>query len=218
MTEEELKEVAKQLAHPQGEFGTKVAELLNQNNRHMIRETIRAMHLQNGEKVLETGHASTGHLEYLMAQASKLTYSGVEVSALMQEAASCGNATWVESGQASFALFDGIHLSFPDNSFDKIFSVNTVFFWEKPAETFAELARVRNPGGRFCLCYGTAASLRQLPVTRHGFRLYEQAELDILIGQSPLFQLELLSFSEDFVDETRGETIQHEYRVLVLSK
>jgi len=38
-------------------------------------------------------------------------------------------------------------LPYPDESFDKVFSIHSIYFWAKPVDCLKELRRVLKPGG-----------------------------------------------------------------------
>ncbi len=63
----------------------------------------------------------------------------------------------------------------------KAVSVNSLYFWPDPAAALAELARVVNPGGPHAIAVEPPAELRKWPGHRHGFRLFEVAEVKALM-------------------------------------
>ena len=42
-------------------------------------------------------------------------------------------------------------MPYPGNSFDKVFAVNVVYFWQDPGVCLREMCRVTKPGGRIAL-------------------------------------------------------------------
>ena len=51
----------------------------------------------------------------------------------MVEAPNRFNAPFIGAGLASYVLYDGGRLPLADASFDRVLSVNTVYFWRDPA-------------------------------------------------------------------------------------
>jgi SAM-dependent methyltransferase len=66
-------------------------------------------------------------------------------------------------------------------SIDKAVSVASLYFWPDPPAAFAELARVIRPGGLLVLVFEPADELRKWPGHRHGFRLFEREEVELLV-------------------------------------
>jgi arsenite methyltransferase len=73
------------------------------------------------------------------------------------------------------------NLPLPPATVTRAVSVNSLYFWPDPAAGFAELARVMKPGGRLAIAFEPAAELRKWPGHRHGFRLFEVAEVTALM-------------------------------------
>jgi SAM-dependent methyltransferase len=60
------------------------------------------------------------------------------------------------AGGGEFFLGNSDRLPFDDKSFDKVFTVHTVYFWKTPLDHLAEARRVLKPGGRFVLGFRPA--------------------------------------------------------------
>jgi SAM-dependent methyltransferase len=61
-------------------------------------------------------------------------------------------------------LYEGKKLPFEDETFDKIFTVNTVYFWENPVEFLNEIYRVLKDDGTFVLTFGQRDFMEKLPL------------------------------------------------------
>lgn len=62
--------------------------------------------------------------------------------------ATARNSSPPPSTSVRFELYDGSVFPFGDEGFDRLFTVNTIYFWEDPAHTLSEVHRVLKPGGR----------------------------------------------------------------------
>jgi SAM-dependent methyltransferase len=72
-------------------------------------------------------------------------------------------------------------LPFDDGRFDRVVSVNTIYFWPDPAAAASELRRVLRPGGRVVLALRPKEQMEKLPTSRHGFRLFSETDLTELL-------------------------------------
>lgn len=169
----EIKQIASQLSHPQGDEGLKVAGNMHVNNGGMIQRTIDLLHCHDGDTVLEIGPGNGGYVPYVLSRASRLRYYGIDISETMVQAALQQNSALVAAGTAHFALGNGRDLPFADRSFDKVFTVNTLYFWEDPQVQLQEIYRVLKPGGALSIGIRSRAFMEQLPFTQYGFRLYD---------------------------------------------
>ncbi len=212
------KEVAAQLRKPENENGLATAARMEQNNGGMISETIRALSIQTNDKILELGFGNGAHVKQIFEIAPNAHYTGVDISSTMVTLAGEINAAYINAGKAIFTLTNGQTLAYNDNSFDKIFTVNTLYFWEQPAAYAAEIYRVLKPGAKFCLCFADANFMEKLPFVQYGFTLYSlQQATDLLAGVGfkniqPQMQHESLS------SPGAPDTIERDYIILHATK
>ena len=144
MKQEELQAIASQLKLPTGEKGIEMGNMMNETNINMTKHSIQNLNISNENRILELGHGNAGHVEFLFEQAEKLKYYGLEMSQLMFQEARQINRNFVSQKQAFFSLYDGNTIPFEDELFDKIFTVNTIYFWQKPEELLAEIKKKLN--------------------------------------------------------------------------
>ncbi len=213
----EWKEIAAQLRQPNGTKGVEVAEMMNQSNIGMIRHAIDRLDLQEGHRVLELGHGNALHLDYLFRKQQKLTYAGLDIADLMHQEAKRINALAVESRHASFHLYDGRHIPFPENHFDRIFTVNTLYFWDDPQALLLELYRVTAPGGMLNITIAPKDFMEQLPFTVYGFTLYDDEALLALVGQTP-FKLIDTDKQTEIVKTKTGEPVNRPFATFTIGK
>lgn len=174
--------LASQLANPTGKRGIKVAENMNISNAKITRHAVDLLGCKDGEHVLEIGPGNGQFTSYVLSKGENIHYSGVDISETMVRAARKLNASFVQSGQADFQLTDGILLPFADRSFDRVLTVNTLYFWAQPEFQLAEIRRVLKPEGLFCLAIATRAFMASLPFTSYGFTLYSPGEAKALLS------------------------------------
>jgi SAM-dependent methyltransferase len=86
------------------------------------------------------------------------------------------NCVLVDGGLADLRQADSLHLPFEDATFDKVFSVHTVYFWATPVAQMREARRVLKDGGRFVLGFRPESeqARRDFPASVYTFRLPQQ--------------------------------------------
>ncbi len=178
----DFKAVAAQLGHPQGDFGRQVAANMNVSNADMTRHAVDLLDCGVNDTVLEIGPGNGRFAAYVLEKGLGITYTGVEVSETMVDAAREINDAHIQAGRARFEWTDGLHFPVEDGAFDRVFTVNTLYFWPEPAEQLAEIRRVLKPGGTFCLAIASKAFMETLPFTAFGFTLYTpEAAQELLV-------------------------------------
>lgn len=217
LTEEQLKGIASQLSCPSGASGIKTAEGMALNNNNMTWQSIVALGLKAGDTVMEIGPGNGKHLTSLLAQAERLKYTGIDISELMVDEASKLNAQWVAETKATFLLSDGRCLDFEGNRFDKVFTVNTLYFWADPEVYAGEILRVLKPGGIFCLTFAPKEFMVKLPFTAYVFKLYSQDEAEALLRKAG-FKIEEVTKHSEVIRSNAGETVDRDFLVVKASK
>jgi ubiquinone/menaquinone biosynthesis C-methylase UbiE len=77
-------------------------------------------------------------------------------------------------------------LPFDNSSIDKIYTINTVYFWQDIHQGFSEIRRVLKPGGIFLNVIYLKEWLDKLPVTRYGFTKFTAEQIENVTRESGL--------------------------------
>lgn len=216
MEEKKLKILAQNLGNPQGEKGIEIGEMMNATNIGMTLESIKTLLIEDGEQILEIGHGNAGHLKSILNKAKDLKYIGIDISETMNKEAQNLNAEFKD--QAEFILYEGKKLPFEDEVFDKIFTVNTVYFWENPVDFLNEIYRVLKDNGIFVLTFAQKNFMEKLPFTAYDFKLYNNDELEEIISQSHFKRMKISEKEEEIKSRTGDELIKRIYTVLTIKK
>ncbi|HKG07151.1 MAG TPA: class I SAM-dependent methyltransferase [Pedobacter sp.] len=215
--EEQLMETARQLSCPSGAYGITTAGNMAVHNSNMISVTISTLKSEDKDRILEIGPGGGSHVPEVLHQASALLYYGVDISELMVAESSKFNKELVTSGRATFNLSDGETLDFVDDFFNRVFTVNTLYFWKDPDAFAAEILRVLKPGGTLCVAFAPRSFMEQLPFTKYTFRLYSAEEAKELF-QRKGFVLKELDIHQEVVQVNPELSINREFIVLTLQK
>ncbi|AZA60560.1 class I SAM-dependent methyltransferase [Chryseobacterium indoltheticum] len=216
MEQKDLKILAQNLANPQGEKGVEIGEMMNATNIGMTLESIKTLLIEDDEHILEIGHGNAGHLKSILNKAKDLTYTGIDISETMSKEAQNLNTEFKD--QADFILYEGRKLPFEDEVFDKIFTVNTVYFWENPVEFLSEIYRVLKNTGTFVLTFAQRDFMEKLPFTKFNFKLYNNDEMEELISESLFKRIKISEKEEEIKSKTGDELIKRNYTVLTIKK
>ncbi|MBW8523082.1 class I SAM-dependent methyltransferase [Chryseobacterium chendengshani] len=216
MEEKDLKILAQNLANPQGEKGIEIGKMMNENNIGMTMESIHALLIEDNEQILEIGHGNAGHLKSLLNKAKNLHYTGIDISETMYNEAKKLNSEFTD--RADFVLYEGNKLPFKNEAFDKIFTVNTVYFWKNPLEYLNEIYRLLKDNGTFVLTFGQRHFMEKLPFTKYNFKLYNNDEMEELISKSHFKRMKISEKEEEIKSKSGDEIIKRIYTVLTIKK
>ncbi len=191
-----LKGVARQLRQPDGEAGRDLGHKMNVGNQYVNQQTLASLQVQPQDRILEIGMGNGFFVPQLLAVDSSVRYVGCDFSPTMVEEAFRLNQAWVTTGQARFLLASADELPFEPNTFNKCFTVNTVYFWTHPARTLAELRRVLTPGGQLLVAARPRRVMERLPFVQYGFTLYSAPELVNLLEANGFSVAEVIEQAE----------------------
>lgn len=168
---------ARQLSRPWGLLGRWVlGPLWNRRNAALNEAALAQLDLTPGLRVLEVGFGG-GYLLDRIRQAGADCLYGVDHSPEMAQF--CARRFARRAGPPVNIVLASVEgLPFPRMSFNRIVSVNSIFYWADAAQGIAELSRVLAPGGRMVLVFTHRDSLRKRSFVRQGVGLYRPDEID----------------------------------------
>lgn len=137
-----------------------------------------------------------------MNQVENLKYFGIEISELMHQEAIKSHLDYIENNLAEFELYNGTEIPFNEESFDKIFTVNTLYFWQNPNLLLNEIYRVLKPNGIFALTFADKSFMEKLPFTNFGFKLYSLKNAEELLQKNQFKILNSISQIEQVFSKT----------------
>ena len=181
MDEEKLKTIAAQLRQPSGEYAIEVGKKMNEGNHDINLYTIKALNLKPGDNILEIGMGNGLFVKNIVQADNSITYTGLDFSEIMIDEADKQNEIFIKSGQVKFILENAEKLPFESELFDKIFSVNTIYFWDQPGLVFSEIHRVLKPGGQIIISIRPKSVMQHYPFTKYGFTMFTKYELQNLL-------------------------------------
>ncbi len=210
----EIREIEQQLSCPNGKHGIEVAEQMHESNIGMILKTIQTLDITDDESILELGHGSCRHLYEVLGAAKSIRYFGLEISETMRKEAE--RFSRIIGEDAMFSLFDGRIIPYENDLFDRIMTVNTIYFWQDPKQLVEEISRVLRVGGTFVLTFAEKEFMSTLPFVGDKFKLYGPTDIENLIQDSCLEIEKVFSYTER-VKNKLNKTINRKYHVVKMT-
>jgi ubiquinone/menaquinone biosynthesis C-methylase UbiE len=138
---------------PRGIKGHIAGKRMEEQHRPENLWTLSLLDVQPVDHILEIGFGSGLALEQLAPQLTAGSLIGIDFSHTMVRMASRRNARSIQAGHVKLLCGDASHLPFEDASFDKIYSIHSLYFWPDPELVVQEILRVLKPGGIICLTF-----------------------------------------------------------------
>jgi ubiquinone/menaquinone biosynthesis C-methylase UbiE len=184
--------IADQMRKPSGMLGRFiVARSMNRTNVGISRLTIQLLNIQPADRVLDIGFGGGVTMEMMLPLAYKGLVAGIEVSDIMIKRAkktlnniACQGKAEVKEGAAS-------QIPYESNYFDKVCTINCIYFWPDPADGLKEIIRVLKPSGALVIAVYLKEEFEKYPPVACGFNIYTDEELQKLLEDAGFINIRI---------------------------
>jgi arsenite methyltransferase len=177
--------MAAQMRKPSGWFGSVfLRPLLNRMNIAIVESTLTRSELEPHHSVLEIGFGGGAALALVAKRLTTGVVTGVDFSPEMVRGAERHFRHQIASGRVRVQLGDIAALPFAAATFDRVFTINTIYFWPNTLQGLGEIRRVLKPGGLAVIALRSRENMERVAFTQHGFRLFSPQEVPALMEQA----------------------------------
>ena len=104
------------------------------------------------------------------------------------------NRKYVKKRKLVLHCGDFDQMNYNSGLFDKVFSVNTIYFWENPENTISKISEILKPGGKLILGFHDRSEMEKMSVDDDYFRYYSTDEVaELLSGNALCKDIEIIS-------------------------
>jgi ubiquinone/menaquinone biosynthesis C-methylase UbiE len=136
-----------QFARPTGVLGKVAGHLMALRNKERSWWVLPLLEIGETERMLEVGFGSGIDIRRASEIAAHGFVAGVDHSEVMLDQARRRNAAAIRAGRVELQIGSASRLPYPDDTFDKVFSINVAQFWTEPLVAIREMRRVLCTGG-----------------------------------------------------------------------
>jgi len=176
--------IAHQARQPSGKLGGILAIYMNFGNNYLNKLAVQALDIQPNDHILEVGFGGGVALYKILKNIRGGFVAGIDYSPDMVKRGKRKFQKSIASGKITLVEGNVTSIPFDDVSFDKVYTINTIYFWPDPTAGLKEILRVLKRGGQLVVGFGAKDSMEKNPVTRYGFTLYSEQELRDLLTQA----------------------------------
>jgi ubiquinone/menaquinone biosynthesis C-methylase UbiE len=217
LDEQKFKDMAKQLRKPDGEDGLRTADMMSKGNMPIIYDTFKVLNVEEYDNILEIGMGNGFYVKDILEKSETIHYTGCDYAELMVQESEKLNADWIAKGKVKFILANIISLPFPSNTFNKVFTINTIYFWDNEIAALNEVKRIIQPGGKFIISFRPKHESEKYPFTKYGFNQFSKEDVEKLLVENG-FLIEAIFENKEPPFEMNGLIMDTENVVVVASK
>ncbi len=171
--------LSKQARQPSGLIGRYVMPLLFKGNADLNAFVKESLELTKTDNVLEIGFGPGKLLNEIAAIANYV--EGIDFSEIMVIKASKLNQHYISNDKLRIQLGECSNLPYANKSFDKVCSVNTLYFWDNPKIYLQEIFRVIKIDGKIVLGFRNKEQMNNLNLSADVFNIYSLDEVKELL-------------------------------------
>jgi len=181
-----------QASSPRGLFGWLLGKIWRFEHRRVNHRTLALLGIEPDHRVLELGCGSGSALAEAIERTAGGAVLGLDVSATMVAMAKRRNREAVARGTASIRQVDGVNLGLEPASFDRIFTVHTLYFWKNAPEILRQLRESLRNQARLVLTFRPAEAGIPVRFRDSTYRFYTEAEVESLLQQAGFTDVQLI--------------------------
>ena len=136
-----------QYARPSGLLGRWIGRRMAHQHVPENLWTVSLLDAQPRDRILEVGFGPGLAVEKLAPKVTEGLIAGIDFSRVMVAVANTRNAEAVRAGHVKLRYGDALRLAYDNGSFDKAYSIHSIYFWRKPVASLKEIHRVLKPKG-----------------------------------------------------------------------
>ena len=181
-----MKYIAVQFGNPHGfggQISTFIMNCLNMRQYHAVE---RLLLIEPGNKILDIGFGNGYLIRYLNRNYPSTQLYGIDISEDMLRTALQKSHEAISNGNMHLTIADVVSLPFEDERFERIYTVNTHYFWSDIDKGLQEIRRVMKPDALFLIVGHYKKYLDRLPIAKYNFKKYEIEEIEVLLQKNGL--------------------------------
>jgi SAM-dependent methyltransferase len=192
-----IKYVGANFANPAGVGGKISTKIMNVINRKQYNVALDNLRLEQNNCILDIGFGNGYLIKKLIGKNIPIKIYGIEISKDMQHKVERENAKHIQNGTLYLRVENINKASFENNLFDRIYTVNTIYFWTELDKCFFEIKRILKPDGIFLNVLYTKKYLDKIVYTKYSFNKYTTEDIKNLTENNGMSIIETIEIQKD---------------------
>jgi cyclopropane fatty-acyl-phospholipid synthase-like methyltransferase len=156
--------IANQFKRPSGFMGKIVSLIMKKRNISSYDKIVDKLNIQPKDRILEIGYGHGVGINRIVSEFD-CYITGIDFSELMYAEATQRNQRHIENKRVELFFGDFLNSDFKPDSFDKVFCINVVYFWDTLEIPFSKIYTYLKADGMFCFFMEHRDNLNRLKFT-----------------------------------------------------
>jgi SAM-dependent methyltransferase len=161
-----------------------MTKIFNNGNADLNSFVKEVLDLQREDRVLEVGFGPGKLINEMANITTEGVVEGVDFSQTMLKQASKVNKQHIGKDKVRLQKRECSILPYDNESFDRLCSVNTLYFWKEPGKYFSEMFRVIAHGGTIVIGFRDDKQMSNLNLSEDIFSSYSQEDVVNLLSDA----------------------------------
>jgi len=189
--------IGNNFGNPQGFTGIIMTKIMNIMNQKLYNTVLRHIKLESNDIVLDIGFGNGFLINKLFKKNIPIKIYGIEISNDMVNKVSRKNKQHIKNEELKLLLENIEKTSFENDTFDKIVTINTIYFWSNYEKCFSEIERIMKPNGIFLNLIYTKDFLDRIIYTKYEFNKYSIEEIKTLTVENGMKIIEVVEVEKN---------------------
>jgi ubiquinone/menaquinone biosynthesis C-methylase UbiE len=176
--------IARQAARPSGLVGRVLTTIMALETKRFNSSVLEQLRIVPGQRILEVGFGHGRTLRRAAIAHPKARFAGIDHADDMVTLVADRCRSLVEQGRLELRAGSSASLPWPDGSFDMVYAVHTIYFWDEPVKHLSEIHRVLAPGGRVVLGFRERNTMTEQMLPAEVYNLRSMQEVADLLRNS----------------------------------
>jgi len=173
---------SKQAKRPYGIFGRFIMPtFFNIGNSKLNKFVFDILSVEKNDRILEIGSGPGDLTNKILKKIDKGFVESVDFSKVMVSNSKKRNKSYIKKGIAKILEGNFNDIVYRDNEFDKICTVNTIYFWDKPRFTVEKIYRILNPKGRLLIGFEQNNQMKNNKLDDEVFNYYSPRDIEKIL-------------------------------------
>ncbi|MFS0777553.1 class I SAM-dependent methyltransferase [Neobacillus sp. 3P2-tot-E-2] len=138
---------------PKGIIGTYIGEKMVRQHKTETNWSLELMNVQQGDRILELGCGAGYAIKLIVKKELAEVIVGLDISPTIIQSAGIRNKKAINEKTVKLVQANFKKLPFYNDSFNTVFSIQTIYFWTDITATVSEIFRVLKPKGVVILTF-----------------------------------------------------------------